>query len=173
MADIFNWKIYEKRNLGKVDKNTGELVNISDYAILLIYWISGANLSTIIAKFLEIKEQDRLFLERVHSNWDGTLNSINDFINRILDQINQIIDFKLKNYFMKMSKEMCRVNHVKVIGNDWYRYVTYGTVNELRIWLQKHGYSRESTKYISEYEDKFVIRDEGGYLLSPQLEKAA
>lgn len=171
MADIFNWKTYEKRNLGKVDKSTGELLNIYDYAILLIYWISGENLSTIIAKFLEIKEQDRLFLERVHSNWDGTLNSINDFINRILDQINQIISFKLKNYFMKISKEMCRTNNVKVIDNDWYRYITYGTVNELRIWLQKHGYSRESTKYISEHEDMFVIRGAGGYLLSPQLEE--
>lgn len=171
MADIFNWKTYEKRNLGKVDKNTGELLNISDYAILLIYWISGENLNMIIAKFLEIKEHDRFFLERVYSNWDGTLNSLNNFINRILDQINQIIDFKLKNYFMKMSREICRLKKVRTINNDWYRYITYGTISELRIWLQKQGYSRESTKYISDNEDKFIIEDAGNYLLSPELER--
>lgn len=40
------------------------------------------------------------------------------------------------------------------------------------VWLQRHGYSRESTKYISKYKDKFIVKNAGSNLLSPKLEEA-
>lgn len=170
MANIYNWRVYEKNDLGKINKETDAYLNLFDYTILLIFWISGKNLSDIISSFLEYKNYDIRFLERVHSNWDGSLASINSFINLILDKINQIVDFKLKNYFMKTTREICKQNQQKTIDNDWYQYIKYGTTSELRIWLQRHGYSRESTKFIEDNRDMYVIKALNGYLISSELE---
>lgn len=172
MADIYKWKIYEKSDLGKINEANNELINLPDYTYLLLYWISGANISKIILECLKLKEKDKYFLERDYSNWDGSLSSKNNFINLILDKINQILNFKLKNYFMKMTKEICRLNHVESIENDWYRFTEYGTTSALRIWLQQHGYSRESTKYIEDNKSLYISEDRDGYLLSSKLENS-
>ncbi|MCO1497285.1 DEAD/DEAH box helicase [Limosilactobacillus reuteri] len=170
MANIYNWKVYEKSDLGRINKDTGNFINLPDYTLLLMCWISGENLSDMISDFLRFKSSNIKFLERVHSNWNGSLASKNAFINLILDKINQVINFKLKNYFMKTTREICKHNNLETIDNDWYRYIEYGTISELRIWLQRHGYSRESTKFIEDNQSRYVTKISNGYLLSSELE---
>jgi hypothetical protein len=56
--------------------------------------------------------------------------------------------------------------------NDWYRFMEYGTDSDLRIWLQQNGYSRESSEYIEDNKDEFIIQTDNNYFVSKNILKA-
>jgi hypothetical protein len=56
--------------------------------------------------------------------------------------------------------------------NDWYRFMEYGTDSDLRIWLQQNGYSRESSEYIEDNKDEFIIQADNNYFVSKDILKA-
>ena len=56
--------------------------------------------------------------------------------------------------------------------NDWYRFMEYGTDSDLRIWLQQNGYSRESSEYIEDNKDEFIIQADNNYFVSKNILKA-
>lgn len=56
--------------------------------------------------------------------------------------------------------------------NDWYRFIEYGTDSDLRIWLQQNGYSRESSEYIEDNKDEFIIQTDNNYFVSKDILKA-
>ena len=66
----------------------------------------------------------------------------------MLDVIDEIILFKLSNYFLKVSKAYKEIRQVDKVPNDWYEFVEYGSVNKETINIQKNGFSRESAIYI-------------------------
>jgi hypothetical protein len=48
----------------------------------------------------------------------------------------------------------------------------YGTDSDLRIWLQQNGYSRESSEYIEDNKDEFIIQTDNNYFVSKNILKA-
>lgn len=48
----------------------------------------------------------------------------------------------------------------------------YGTDSDLRIWLQQNGYSRESSEYIEDNKDEFIIKTDNNYFVSKNILKA-
>ena len=69
----------------------------------------------------------------------------NFIIAETLEAIEDVVLFRIANYFLRFSEEYKRqhggISHFK---NDWYEFVEYGTCNELRITLQRSGFSREA-----------------------------
>ena len=63
----------------------------------------------------------------------------------------EIILFKISNYFLRFSSEYKRFLNVGVMSNDWYEYVEYGTTDELSIFLQRNGFTREAATYIKKH----------------------
>ena len=53
--------------------------------------------------------------------------------------------------------EYNRINKVDSFQNDWHEYVEYGTTNPLSIFLQRNGFSRETSTYIRQYRAEYVV----------------
>ena len=86
--------------------------------------------------------------------FDGSQKHKNIIIADTLEAIEDVLLFRLSNYFLKFSEEYKRQHPNEPFTNDWYEFVEYGTTNRLRIILQRSGFKRDSTEYIR----KMLIR---------------
>lgn len=156
---IFKWDIYEHGTLGRVNKH-GEHGQLAWYTVIMLQWMRGYGLSNILVQAIRdkrIKHRDvRVnFLE--WEPYDGTTRHNNFIIAETLEAIEDVVLFRIANYFLRFSEEYKRqhggISHFK---NDWYEFVEYGTCNELRITLQRSGFSREASSYIRQYTSEYI-----------------
>lgn len=54
--------------------------------------------------------------------------------------------------------------------NNWYEFVEYGTTNEITVFLQRNGFSRESANYIKDHPE-YIFRQDGVLMLRRSLLK--
>ena len=87
---------------------------------------------------------------------------MNKVIEDTMNTINDILLFRLTNYFMRFSAELKKYKHKDFLVNDWYEYTQYGTTNKVCIMLQKNGFSPEAANYIQNREYRFIARTEDG-----------
>ena len=67
--------------------------------------------------------------------------------------IDDVILFRLSNYFLKVSKAYKEIKEVDQVENDWYEFVEYGSTNKQVISVQRHGFTRESAIYILKHPE--------------------
>lgn len=125
LANIFKWRIYEKKALGYHNLENLKLTHIRWYANILYRWMSGHGLSYIICEAIRYKE---LYPETGiwANNW-----KIEDFYNRYdpkhknliiadtLNTIENVILFSVANYFREFSaeyKNSTEMYHLIMIG---------------------------------------------------------
>lgn len=164
MDSIFNWKQYEKNQIGNSNKRRW-------YAVILIQWISGLGLRNIINKAIEYKRENpykAMYHNQEYYDFDNSKSQKNIVINDTLYAIQNVLLFDFANYFLRVSKEMKRYLNVTALDNDWYEFIEYGTHDRFRIWLQKCGYSRESAYYIEKHPE-YCKRNGASYHLEIAL----
>ena len=155
LSAIFRWDIYEPKSLG----NGG---SISYYASLLARWMNGTGLKQILNQIIDFTRQN---LGSVYHNgstvpFNNSPEHKNILIGNTLSDIENVILFSIANYFLRFSTEYKRLKTSgQPFENDWYEYVEFGSTNDLTIFLQRCGLSRDTADYIREHRDKFVIRD--------------
>ena len=157
LAKAFKWRIYENRTLGAGDGNN--FPKLAWYAVLLIKWIQGYGLGYIISdsiKDYDEKKRDVYVSYNEKETYDGTQRHKNIIIGDTLEAIEDVLLFRLANYFLKFSQEYKRQHPDEPFTNDWYEFVEYGTTNRLRIILQQSGFKRESTEYIRRNTSMYV-----------------
>lgn len=142
----------DKRELGNKNK-------LKYYAFLVSSWIETKPLSLIIKKSLKHLSDKKveIIIGKNPHNREVFLNSnpnhINQVINELLNDIEKIVRFKLKNYI---------INYLKLTGQDeskWQNFLEYGTDNKLVIELQKIGFNRQSSIELSKFKDSFTLND--------------
>lgn len=171
LAHIFSWNLYERKFIHADSDENIQHQTLEDYAKLTLMWISGYSLKQICDFVIEIRQRDFQFLDRLDQsrklvwniNWDTIA------INITMNQLNKL-NFVLGKYFLKVSKELS-ANSIP-LDNNWYQYLEYGTSNDLRIWLQQNGYSRESSQYIEDKADEFIVNGPFGPLISNRIDDA-
>ena len=158
----FNWEKYES------GLDIGNKKRLRHYAFLLNEWMNGFGLKQIIQQAIKSKENDgKVYVDRNFVDYIGDSEQINYIINDTLDTIENILLFKIANYFLKFS-ERCKYKlDVDKLENDWYDYIQYGTKDNRIIELQKIGFSREvalkigyNSKYIIDEKDRIFIDKE-------------
>lgn len=170
---LFKWDIYEKQTLGKLGTQRLDSV-IRWYSTILLRWIRGNGLRTIILSAIRYKENNPETgvwsgKYKVADYYDsGSKYHKNLVIAESLSVIENVLLFSISNYFRKVSLEYKAVHGVDHFENDWYEFVEYGTTNPDTIFLQQIGFSREAaifiqtpsnySKYISEVDDQKRIR---------------
>lgn len=174
LSEIFNWAIYESDFVkSKQDKETQDKI-IEDDAKIALLWMSGYSLKRICDFAIQIRDPkrgDTKFLNRVRQYHEVTPNidwetiTINLVIKRL-----QNLQFVLGKYLLKVTQELTKCGMPP--QNDWYRFMEYGTDSDLRIWLQQNGYSRESSEYIEDNKDEFIIQADNNYFVSKNILKA-
>lgn len=158
---IFKWDIYEKTTLGKKNKD-GCYGQLRWYVVILLQWMKGYGLSNIVSAAIKNKEEYHGSVQIRFHEWEtynGTRLHKNLVIADTLEAIEEIVLFRISNYFLKFSEEFKR-QHAIVghMDNDWYEYVEYGTTNELRIVLQSSGFSREASTYIRKNANEYIVQ---------------
>lgn len=153
LSSVFKWNIYEPETLGKGDK-------IEYYAVILVKWMNGEGLKQILNS--TIKHNKTHNCQIMHYgrpiNYDDSTEHRNILIGETLGNIENIILFSVANYFLRFSTEYKRLrNNGQPFDNDWYEYVEFGSTNELTIFLQRNGLSRDTADYIREHKSKYVV----------------
>ena len=171
LLHIFKWDKYEHGTLGKLNKK-GEYGQLAWYVVIMLQWMSGYGLSNILVQGIKDKKKKRRDVRVGFFEWetyDGTTRHNNFIIAETLEAIEDVILFRISNYFLRFSEEYKRqhggISHFK---NDWYEYVEYGTASELRITLQRSGFSRDASNYIRQNADDYIAWKNG----EPKLKKS-
>ncbi|WP_302608212.1 DEAD/DEAH box helicase [uncultured Bacteroides sp.] len=165
---LFKWDIYEKQTLGKPGTNRLDSV-IRWYSTILLRWIRGNGLRTIILSAIRYKENNPetgvwsgqyKVADRYNSESKYHKNLV---IAESLSVIENVLLFSISNYFRKVSLEYKAVHGMDHFENDWYEFVEYGTTNPDTIFLQQSGFSREASIFIQKPSNysKYILEVDG------------
>ena len=169
LCDIFKWEQYESGTLGYVkidDFGIKRHKKLRWYAYMLNEWVSGKSLQQIISESIQdkLENKGRVYYKKHWVDFEYTSEHINALIASILETIEDSIQFRLSNYFLKFS-EVYRTVHPEQAFKDWYEFVEYGTTDPLVIWLQKNGFTREAATYLKNNRSKYLMEiDEQTYV---------
>lgn len=172
LCGVFKWEIYEKSTLGYRTQQTQQLGKLRWYTVILLQWMSGNGLSFIMNAAIDYKQKNPASGVDI----DGQIIAYNDtkehrnvVISSTLNAIEDVILFRIANYFLRFSLEYKRFHNLSSLSNDWYEYVEYGTTNPLTILLQRNGFSREASTYIKSHQSDFITIKDGEYKVKTDL----
>ena len=171
LCDIFKWGKYEKATLGHTSIKSGQHGKLRWYAVILYQWISGNGLSLIMQSAIKYKKDhpsSGVEVDRKIVEYDDSIKHRNIVISDTLNAIEDVILFRIANYFLRFSSEYKRFHNIDVLPNDWYEYVEYGTTNPLTIFLQRNGFSREASTYIKQHLE-YITEVNGEYKVKTEL----
>lgn len=171
LCDVFKWEKYEKSTLGHTSIKTGQHGKLRWYAVILYQWISGNGLSLIMQSAIKYKRDhpsSGVEVDRKIVKYDDSIKHRNIVISDTLNAIEDVILFRIANYFLRFSSEYKRFHNIDVMPNDWYEYVEYGTTNPLTIFLQRNGFSREASTYIKQHLE-YITQVNGEYKVKIKL----
>lgn len=145
---------------------------MSFYAVVLSKWIQGRGLSWIIKDAINYKYKNPknaiVLPDQSMVDFDNSIEHKNIVIAETLDIIENIILFKMSNYFLKFSTEYKKINGPDSLRRDWYEYVEYGTTNDLSIFFQKSGLLREVVNFIKD-NDYYIKVSDGEYKIKKSI----
>ena len=156
LCRIFKWETYESATLGHVSKNSGNHGRLRWYAVILAQWIQGKGLSIIMNDAIAYKEnhpESGVEVNGLYVEYDKSLRHKNIVISDTLSAIDDVILFRIANYFLRFSAEYKKQHSLTTISNDWYEFVEYGTTNPVTIMLQRNGFTRETSTYIRQHKE--------------------
>ena len=88
-------------------------------------------------------------------------NHINLIINNLISDIDNVLRFKIKNYFLNyyliVSEKVGKQN----VGANWAEYVEYGTTDDIIIELQNIGLPRHLSMMIKDDYIDFLTFEDG------------
>lgn len=171
LCDVFKWEKYEKSTLGHTSIKTSQHGKLRWYAVILYQWISGNGLSLIMQSAIKYKRDhpsSGVEVDRKIVKYDDSIKHRNIVISDTLNAIEDVILFRIANYFLRFSSEYKRFHNIDVMPNDWYEYVEYGTTNPLTIFLQRNGFSREASTYIKQHLE-YIAQVNGEYKVKIKL----
>lgn len=164
LCKIFNWRKYESSTLGKTNE-LGQHPLLRWYAVVLIQWMEGNGLSSIMQRAIRYRQQnpENFWIDNhTKTHYDDSREHRNVVIADTLEVIENIILFSISNYFLRFSNEYKKIHGVSEFDNNWYEYVEYGTTNPITIQLQRNGFSREVATYIRQHQNEYVVTTESG-----------
>lgn len=164
LRQIFDWDRYEYSTLGKKDKD-GEYRMLSWYAVILSQWMEGHGLNNIMRKALTFRRENPypFYLNRYTVvTYDDSPEHKNVVFANTLEVIENIILFSISNYFLRYANMYKSIHGENSLDkNNWYEFVEYGTTNEVTIFLQRNGFSREAANYIKDHAEEYIVYADG------------
>lgn len=166
LLDIFKWDVYESSTLGYYNQKKQKYTKLSHYAFVLNQWVSGMGLNAMISNAIRHATDNPNATVKIGGKYipfQPIPEHINALIAGILEDIENVIVFRLSNYFLRFSQEYRRI-YPDLEFQDWYEFVEYGCTNPNIIWLQRNGFTRETATYISGKNSLYLIHDTNGNL---------
>ena len=172
LCDIFKWETYEYDTLGFQNKSSGAHTKLSHYAFVLNQWVSGMSLNHMVTDSIDYYRstgKGKVKLKGQYVAFKDEAPYVNALISGMLEDIEDVILFRIANYFLRFSQEY-RACFPDASFTDWYELVEYGTTNPEAVWLQRNGFTREAAAYITEKRSQYITFDDNAQLrLKPAL----
>ena len=172
LCDIFKWETYEYDTLGFQNKSSGAHTKLSHYAFVLNQWVSGMSLNHMVTDSIDYylsTGKGKVKLKGQYVAFKNEPAYVNALISGMLEDIEDVILFRIANYFLRFSQEY-RACFPDASFTDWYELVEYGTTNPEAVWLQRNGFTREAAAYITEKRSQYITFDDNDQLrLKPAL----
>lgn len=172
LCDIFKWETYEYDTLGFRNKSSGAHTKLSHYVFVLNQWVSGMSLNHMVTDSIDYYRstgKGKVKLKGQYVAFKDEAPYVNALISGMLEDIEDVILFRIANYFLRFSQEY-RACFPDASFTDWYELVEYGTTNPEAVWLQRNGFTREAAAYITEKRSQYITFDDNDQLrLKPAL----
>lgn len=160
MYDFYNWGEEESKGRNPMVK---QRTRLQYFAILMYSWMKSTPLNMMIINIIN-------YYKRKGEIWDtsgivifepNNRNHINLIINNLISDIDNVLRFKIKNYFLNyyliVSEKVGKQN----AGANWAEYVEYGTTDSIIIELQNIGLPRHLSMVIKDDYIDFLTFEDG------------
>lgn len=152
LASLYNWK--EEESGGRKPLYPNENI-LRYYAVLMDSWMKSQPLKMIISNSIKYYNRRGVIW---NVNQEVTFEHKNKkhismVVNEVISSIDNLLRFKIKNYFENYFMILKEKVGEKEAGANWADFLEYGTTNYKVIELQNIGISRHLAQYILEKHD--------------------
>jgi hypothetical protein len=164
LCDFYSWETEEATGKRKLFPSRDIL---KYYAVLMSNWMNSQPLNWMIANSIKY-HKDKGEIYDLNELVPFNLNSqkhINIVINNLISDIDNILRFKLKNYFSNYYDILAEKLGDNNAGENWGEFLEYGTNDRRVIELQNIGLPRHLAKFLLDNYSEF-FDFEGGALVS-------
>lgn len=172
LCDLYSWEIEESSGKDPMLKSRATL---KYYAVLMANWMSSTPLNRMIISSIEhyAKKREIWDTDKSIPFIKNDKYCINLVINELISDIDNILRFKLKNYFGNYYDLLVEMVGKDNAGINWADYLEYGTDNYRVIELQNIGIPRHLASHLLNlyplafsFEEMQLISVDRNYLLS-------
>jgi len=165
LSKYYNW---EKEESGGTNAMYKPPEKLKYYAVLMDSWMKAKPLKMIISNSIKYyKNKGYIWnntsreIEKFNSKSKRHINMV---VNEVITSIDNILRFKLKNYFENYSNILKEKLGVENAGANWADYLEYGTTDFKVIELQNIGIPRHLAQYILEHHEDCLAFDSNNNL---------
>ncbi len=159
LCDFYSWDEEEISGRNPMFRSRDSL---KYFAVLMSNWMNSTPLSRMISTSIEyyttpatIWDIDQLIIFNPNNQYH-----INLVINEIISNIDNILRFKLKNYFGNYYELLVERLGKDAAGTNWAEFLEYGTTDFRIIELQNIGIPRHLANYLLlNYAELFVFNE--------------
>ncbi|KIM10565.1 MAG: helicase [Sulfuricurvum sp. PC08-66] len=160
LAEYYNWENEETGGKNPLYKPSEK---IKYYAVLMDNWMKSKPLKMIISNtIIYYKNKGQIWENGSYIQFNyKEKHDINKVINLVISDIDNVLRFKLKNYFenyyMLLKEKLGALN----AGANWADFLEYGTTDSKIIELQNIGIPRHLAQYILENHESCLLFENG------------
>ncbi|EJL6720077.1 DEAD/DEAH box helicase [Vibrio alginolyticus] len=162
---LYNWQVEESAGHNAMCRTVDVL---KYYAVILSSWMSSTPLNLMVKNSLKHYEEKGVI-------WDDTIRQevnfsrsnkshVNIVINNLMYDIDNILRFKLKNYFDNYYLLLRERVGEKGSGTNWAEFLEYGTSDHRMIELQNVGFSRHLASMLLEKFSEYLTFEDDDLL---------
>ncbi len=165
LSNYYNWKEEESGGINPMYPASEKL---KYYAVLMDSWMKSKPLKMIITSSIKYYK-NKGYIWNNNSREKEIFNSksqkhINMVVNEVITSIDNLLRFKLKNYFENYHNILKEKLGVENAGANWADYLEYGTTNFKVIELQNIGIPRHIAQYLLEHHEDCLVFDSNNNL---------
>lgn len=156
ISELYNWKEEESGGKNPLYPSSDSL---NYYATLMNNWMSSQPLKMIISNSIKYyQEKGEIFDEqkREYVNFTKTQKHINIVVNEVIYTIDNLLRFKIKNYFENYYNILKEKLGEDNAGSNWADFIEYGTTDSKVIELQNIGIPRHLAQYLLKNHSSFI-----------------
>ncbi len=169
LCDFYSWDQEEASGKNPMYRTRDSL---KYFAVLMSSWMNSTPLSRMISNSIK-------YYTKKEEIWDGdkpvpfkpkSKSHINIVVNEIISNVDNILRFKLKNYFGNYYEILVDRLGKDKAGENWGEFLEYGTTDLRIIELQNFGIPRHLANYLLQHYKEF-FEFENNILISVDREK--
>lgn len=166
LCDFYSWELEEIGSKRPMLPSASREA-LKYYAVLMSSWMNSQPLSWMITNAIKYhKDKGEIWdVNELVPFISNSQKHINMVINNLISDVDNILRFKLKNYFSNYYDILAKRLGDNNAGENWGEFLEYGTNDRRVIELQNIGLPRHLAKFLLDNYSEF-FDFEGGALMS-------